>query len=662
MDRTDRLDTEDPSSDPRLGERPPAIAGRNLGILTRLREAAKPQWLFAAALLVLVGLVWAGGYPGATDAWAHLYRAEYLAEQVHDQGWQAIFSTSWMPQWYLGDLLRSHYPPLTTLLLTPIVFAVQDPLLSFKLISALALTAYGALMYRFLDKVWGRWPAALGASLAIWAPYQLRTLFFEGNLPRGLSLIALPVIAWATERLLSASPKRMRDLTVLALGWLWAVLSHPQQAATFAAGFAIYVGYRLVSDPEVPLRRAGRWIGGLAIGLMLTAPWLLPAYSGAELPNVPFLPAEKVELFSAPLGSVLPLTDPRSGAIQVGAGVLILALIAAAARPNGRRRAWLIAGLIAAWLSLGSAGVAFNLLPLHDLLLPERFLNFTSFALAIAAAGLVPMWNRTRTVRFGIVIGLFLMDTLPSLPLLTGGSFPATPSVLAQRQSEVVTPSARTALLTYPEPTSLDVYYAGQQSNLVTGWSLENTPHHAQIRRVLGAPSWSPEHLTRLFGMWNVEEVIVRGDSTELEPVQAMLLDSGYERSSDVGEYAFWRSTQDGSPVQALPPNRMLVLGERPQPLLMAFPFAEESTVAQLSDLSLDELSGYPAVAIQQFADTGSTLRQSETILEAYLHQGGVVIADGCQRDGGQLRRRPRLSGRACAPALAARSLRAAMD
>jgi hypothetical protein len=547
---------------------------------------------------------------------------------MQSDGPQAFLTAAWMPDWYMGDPLRTYYPPLTTILLTPIVYLLQDPLLSFKLVATLALAAFGTLSFIFLDRIWGRWPAAFGASIAIWAPYQLRTLFFEGNLPRVLSLIALPVIAWATERLLLTASSKMRYLSVLAIGWFWALLSHAQQGVMFAIGFGIYVVCRMLLDPEVPLKRATIWVSGIAFGIMLSAPWALPAYGKAELSNVPFLPAEKVELFSAPLSSILPMTDVRSGAIQLGAGALIMAVLSVAARPDARRSAWLLASLATAWLSLGSTGIAFNLLPLNDQLLPERFLNFTGFGLAVAAAGLVPMLNRARVARAVVVTGLVLMDGIPSFALISGGPYPSAPSVLAQNPEGNLPAAGRTALMTYPEPTALDVYFAGQHSNLIGGWGLENTPHHEQIRRVLGAPEWSHQYLDRLFSMWNVQQVVVRGDSTETDSILSFLAEAGFEGPSTQGEFEIWRGNPTGSPVQEIPSDRMLVIGERPHTLLMVYPFAEESTSAQLSAHTLDELSRYSAIALVRFGNSRADLRKSEAILEQYLISGGVVVAD----------------------------------
>jgi hypothetical protein len=151
-----------------------------------------PAGLVLAAVAALWLLIWSPGALRGADTWSHLFKAEVLAEEMHSRGLGAYLTSAWMPAWYLGDPYRTYYPPLTTLVLAPLQYLTADAVLTAKLFVSLALLTYAALVYGFLNRMWGRWPAALGATLAVWAPYQLRTIFFEGNIPRILAVLVLP--------------------------------------------------------------------------------------------------------------------------------------------------------------------------------------------------------------------------------------------------------------------------------------------------------------------------------------------------------------------------------------------------------------------------------------------------------------------------------------
>ena len=572
--------------------------------------------------------VWSPGYPIGTDAWGHIAKADYLVNQIRDQGLGAVFSTSWMPNWYMGDAFRTYYPPLTTLVLTPLAFLLRDPALTHKLFATLAMTIFALFCYVSLNQTNGPWPATLGTILAMWAPYQLRTLFFEGNYPRVLAVLALPLIVLFTQRLLDRSRPKMPNVVLLALCWAWAILAHPQQALIFAIGFMIYVALRLFNDPDIPLSWAVWWLTGVVAGALLVAFWILPAYGRGEIPHVPYLPQEKVTLFSASLNAILPVADITDGQILFGLGVIIMALLAATARPEKSRSAWVFAGIIAIWLSLGPEGVLFNLLPLSSQLLPERFLNFAAFALAMGASGLLPIGDRARWARVLVVLGALFIDIFPGWGLISNHAYPIKQAVLSGIECPQYQSDCRMVLLTYPEPNALEVYFAGQDDQLVNGWALENTPHHKALRRVLSATEWSPEYLEHILSIWNVSVAVVGGEQLGVDFARTALEEIGFEYQQIRGDYEIWIDPQPAGMLQHIPEQRMLLLGDRLPPFLMTYPFAEEAREDSLSHLSVDEMQNYAAIGLYRFERSTNEIREDGAHLTEYLEDGGRLILE----------------------------------
>ncbi len=591
-----------------------------------LRDHLGPALLVVLALLVLLLALWRQPYPPGLDSWGHLFKAEALAQAMRQEGPGAYFTSAWLPQWYMGDPFRTYYPPLTTLTLTPFVYLLGSSFLGLQAFTSLVLVTFASLTYLAVSRLWGKWPAALAAVMALWAPYTLRTLFFEGNLPRVLALLSLPMLVLFTERALTTRGRRMPAIVGLALSWAWAILSHPQQALLFAILFGVYLVARLFLDPDVPLLRAGWWLAGLLAGALLTAPWSLPAYGHGELPNIPYLPVEKVSLFSIGWRAILPAVDVSQGTIIVGFGALALALLAAAARPEPRRTAYALAGLVGIWLSFGPSGVAFSLLPLQQSLLPERFLNISVFMLALSASGLLPFKRRARLARLFVLLGLLFIDFVPSLPLLTRNPDPMSQQRLAEGLASTVDSISRTALFSFPEPTAVEVYYSSGATPIINGWALENTPHHPALRRYLGASRWGPEYLEYLLNLWNVRYAVLRGLPERVDAARAALADMGFRRAERSGDYEIWVDASPTAPVQRIPSQRVLVLGDRSSPLLQAYPFAEEAQVDRLSDLPAGSLARYPAVALMRFEHTTADLARGERRLRDYVERGGRAI------------------------------------
>ncbi len=589
-----------------------------------LRDQVLPAGLAAFFVLILLIGVWGGGWPRGADTWGHLYKAEYLAGVMRSQGIGAYFTADWMPNWYLGDPFRTYYPPLTTLLLAPLIYLFQNSGVALAVLISFFLIGFSALTYLYLRRIWSDWAACLGTLLAAGAPYQLRTIFFEGNLPRMLSLLALPALALLTDRLLVPRRRRAPTMILLGLCWAWAILAHPQQAVIFAIGLGLYVIFRLVLDPEVPLPMAGPWLLTILLGALLASPWLLPAYSHGELANIPFLPPEKIPLFSATLWSFLPSIGLSRGEILFGFGAILLGLLAIGARPDPRRSSWYLAGLLAIWFALGPAGVFFSLIPLNSQLLPERFLNFAAFGIPIAAAGLLPMGRNLRVIRSVLLVILVAADLLPSAGIVPGGPYPQEQAVL---ESAVAGSGGRVALMTYPEPTSLEVYFSGKDADLINGWALENTPNNVPLRRVLSAAEWGPDYLGALFSQWDVRTAVIAG-GPEADPARTAVAAMGFSRTATFGRYEIWRDAVPPAPVQVIPAQSMLVVGDQLAPLLAAFPFAEEATSAEFTASQHNRLGEYPVIGLYRFAKNSSSVHSFEQGITGYLNAGGTLVLD----------------------------------
>jgi hypothetical protein len=186
----------------------------------------------------------------------------------------------------------------------------------------------------------------------------------------------------------------------------------------------------------------------------------------------------------------------------------------------------------------------------------------------------------------------------------------------------------RQALLVFPEPNAVEVYYSAKGRDSIFGWALENTPHHPLLRRVLDSARTAPAYLSRLFQQWDVRQIAVRGAPPELEAADRALQSAGFLPSGRTGEYSLYESPSGGSPVRALAPQRMLVVGRQPMPLLATYPSAQEASPTSLRELDSIDVHEYPVLGLAGFETSLSDLQADEVLLEAYLRSGGTVVAD----------------------------------
>lgn len=545
-----------------------------------------------------------------------------MAEAIRQQGLVAGFvHSAWMPDWYLGDPMRVYYPPLTAWILGPLTALVNDVFIAYRLLVTGIVLGLSLSVYS-VGRRWGhsRWLAATGALLAVMAPYTLRTIFAEGNLPRGLALLPLPWIFLFTEATLT---RKDAASTFALLAGLWAVtfVAHVMQAPIFALAVGIYVVVRLVGDVYIPLRRGVLALAPVAAGGLLAAFYLLPAYSRAELANVPSLPAIKIDLFSVPPSALLPhQTDIE--AVSIGVLTAALAVVVMFRMRRRHHTALLAAGVLCALAAFGPAGGVFQFVPLNQLFLPERFLNASTLIFPLMIATATTLERRWLWLVGGFAL-VWLVEFTPAWRVVHLREAPPDETALAAALSQADLPG-RVAPLTLPNPTAPLIYLTsieGKHAN-IAGWALENTPHALAIRRLLTAATSAPAYLERLLSLWNVDYLITR----DLAETEAPALDPNlpYRMIARYGTLRLWERTTPSAFVHALPDRRMLVIGDNPTSWLFAFPFAAEGERPDPQTYTPEDLKPYTVIGLARFPASPGV----EPALADWVRQGNTLIVD----------------------------------
>lgn len=583
-----------------------------------------PLALVVIGVLVILYPIWQPGFPWGSDTWGHLQRAHDMGTAIRNDGLLTGFVRSaWMPDWYLGDPTRVYYPPLVLWILGPLTALVGDVFITYRIFVTGIFLSLSLSVY-VIGYWWGsnRWTAFLGALLTAMAPYTLRTIFVEGNLARAIAIVLLPWIIWYTEFALRFKPTH-KAFVLLTLLWALAILAHVMQATIFAVVIGVYVVARVISDVYIPLRRGLLALATIPTGLTLAAFYLLPAYSHAELKNVPSLPGEKIDLFSIALSSLWPY-HVSIEAISIGLIGAALALIVTIRFSASHRQALFAAGAVCIWLALGPAGGLFQLVPLNSSLLPERFLNASAiiFPLIIASIGIPPF--KKRNLWLGAAFWLiWFVEFVPAWRSVHMRTAPQDETVIANVLAEQKLPG-RVAPLTFPNPTAQQIFLTsvvGKHEN-VSGWALENTPHQEVVRRLLAAVSRSPAYLQRILSLWGVDYLVTRFE-------HGLLLDKldnrlTYQPIAASNTLQLWERISPSGFAQRLPDNRMLIIGDNATSWLFAFPFASEGESGDPAAYEADELASYSVIGLTRFSANGD----AEQALGDWVRQGNTLIVD----------------------------------
>lgn len=567
-----------------------------------------------AAVLVVIFPIWRPGYPWGSDTWGHLHRANYMQQMIREYGWvDGFLKSAWMTDWYMGDPTRVYYPPLTNWVLGGLSGLTGDVFVAYRLfvsgvLALLALSVYTVGVW------WNHspWMATLGAVLAITAPYTLRTIFSEGNLPRALVVLALPWMIWGAETILTHKRTGWM-LALLALLWAFALTAHVMQAAMFAVVVGLYVVARLLVNVYIPIRRVPLALLPVFLGGILAAFYLIPAYSHLELRNVPYLPASKVDLFSISLDALRPI---QQGLEDVNAGSLPLILVFVLALISRARaqRALLAVALIGVLLAFGNASAVYRLVPLNHTMLPERFLNATAVLLPLIVATL-PQPARSRRMPLAAAVLVVLLVEFPSVWRMVHMR-PLPPDDLSIATELANRPlQGRAASLTLPNPTAPQIYLTSETGGRdhVSGWGLENTPHQDALRRLAAGMSRSPAYVERMLALWNADYALIR-PGTGFIPDHFALI-------AETPTLDLWERDQPSAFIQTLPDQRMLVIGQNATSWLFAFPFATEGYAANPGAYDADYLEHFSVIGLNRFEGSAAALTD-------WVERGNTLIVD----------------------------------
>ena len=593
---------------------------------------AKTQDRIAAAMLVaaVAACIWplwsVGDSPPGIDIFGHLFKPWYLIEILKTEG----FVPQWMNAWYNGFHLLQYYPPLSYLIIATITILTGNVFTAYVVFVGLALAAAGLAAFQ-LSRIWlPTWGAWIAALAYVFAPYNMMVVFWEGNLPRTLAMVFIPVVVYGTVRLIEAPTWQKGMMTAGALCAL--VLSHHMPALVtlilLVPFVLVYVSLKRL--PFTHLLYAGLW---LAAGLMLSSIWLVPAVTHLDLSRVPNLNSlpERVGQYSAGLD----LVDPRYR-LERNA-YLSLAVLGIAAfgfirsREKALRWAALASVLTGIFFALGKNNPLFEWLPFLQYWFPERFLQGVILFAAILAGGAITSiragWKRLAAGL--IIIVILAVDFLPNFALREVSAEEEGKRAAVTRLSTWLATQENPGRLLVQAPIDWETAFTvfslgGKEQNY--GWSPEGSAVSLSATEInTSLREGNTIYPRRLFGLWDTRFVVLDPLIADQDALaEDLLADGWHEAVVDTP----WRVLAADIPSQRyfIQDRTDLVIGRGAAIAARLFPGLAQGTSAYVDDYSFEYLRQFEDILLYDFQFRDQ--EKMEALLTGLINAGVRVLVD----------------------------------
>jgi hypothetical protein len=258
--------------------------------------------------------------PGTHDMGQHLA----VMYQFHNALTSGNIYPRWQPDFNGGYGLPflNYYPPAVFYLIEAIYLVTRDWILALLVFSALILAASGWAFYLVARLFYSRSACFVAALFYMLAPYHMLDLYWRGALPEYAGFAFIPIIFYFAYKTGEYGHARMFAGLGL-LGGLYLMLHLPVAYLTvLALGFYGLIWAFIKKD----FRIVFRIVSGLALAILLSSIYLLPAVMESGLVTEPF---SSLFQYHKSYVTLIPGADAFGRNINISFVFLVLALVVA---------------------------------------------------------------------------------------------------------------------------------------------------------------------------------------------------------------------------------------------------------------------------------------------------------------------------------------------
>lgn len=557
--------------------------------------------LFAS---IFVGYIYkTNNYPLGSDIYGHLFKAEYLFEEIA----KGNILPKYSPHWYNGVELFRYWPPGSYYLLAlinQVTLNIYDSYLVF-LVICIVLSSLGFLFFGIQEN-----KIVLSSFLSILYfvnPDNLRVLFDEGNVPRILINSLLPLVFFFVYEILKY--KKVGYLGPLGFVIMGITYTHFMISAMISVSIFLYgLIFAITHKESKPFILV---ISDLIFSYLTMGFVLLSGLSGGLVSNQSASSEGVAALWSQEIYKSLNpfLRYENLSLYYFGLSIFIILLIGIfitniETLPN------FVTALLIFLSTTITASKLIRMLPLNQLFWMQRFIPMS---LLLFFFGLI-LWKKLRKSVLLIFLVLIIVDTLPSFRLISENktntpvenAIVESNRLLLDRAVEVA--DNKIAVMDLSKWGSFPSYY------------LTNNPYN---KKVIGLFGWAiqgasdeenivnlNESFEKKFYLYMFDRLFTYGADTvlfkksEIKDFDKLLVDAeklNYSVVDENTEAILFKRNDLNYTYGTKSDVKKIAIGKSSEYICYIYPSFERGFSDNLDDYSIDELSKYDKIYLSDF-------------------------------------------------------------
>lgn len=600
-------------------------------LLTMLMAAV----FVAIAFGIGYAIFWGGNYPTGSDTLCHIYKGRILYQDILKGNWYPLYDENW----YNGVQMMRYWAPLPVYVLAGCQALAFGNVFGGYLLFVEFIFFFGALSWLYIGYKKERilFGAFVGC-LWFFMPNNLYALFGEGNLPRALSMIFLPLFVYLLHEYMMED--KGQALPMLSVVFVFILLCHVGYGGMIALATLLFCGiFRIAYSKK---KKARGVIAAILISFAMIGVWLYPSLKG----GISSTDSSQVMkgFFQSALHSLNPVYRlQNSEHFYFGLAAFLLVIFGIiAARKQQRIYFW--EALLIFILTTTTMYDALVILPGSQYL---WMLRFISIALCFLLFGLI-LWKSLKKLFLVVLCLLLIVDTIPSVYAFSGDG--------KQSAEERLVSSAKDELLLRArEVTKQRMCFIDGSTTGATGQYQATALNDKEVKQTFGA-GWQSaataknivslnEAANNGYYLYLFDRAKEMGNDTILIKLSELEYDerdiaavddaanrSGYQRMEMNGSYVLYHFNAEDC-FGLISEYEGIGIGKYAGLMSMPYPSLKETEDSNLNHYSFSELSKYKLVYLAGF--TYDSKKKAEALIRKLAQAGVKVVisADGLPTD-----------------------------
>ncbi len=576
-----------------------------------------------------------GVYPSGSDTMYHIFRGDMLYRAfVNGEGYP-LYNRFW----YNGIEPMRYWPPLSPILYAVCQYAAGGKVFTAFIYYVCVIFIGGVITWLYIG--FKRKRPVLGAVLGVlwfFLPNNIYATFGEGNLPRSLSMVFLPIALYSVYSYLDSG--EAKDLFRLIVSYVFIIMCHLGYAGMVALAI---LGYLLVQRLYTHNRRRMlKVVISIIIAFMITGIYMIPSlYGGIATNNADTVKTYFQSIFIT-LNPFYRITDTNV-TFYFGLSAFIIAVFGTLVS-NKKASPGFLNAIIIVLMTTSTAYSIIKIMPGSNMMWMLRFL---SIALCMVFLSLI-YWEKLRKWILILFIIMLCADSVPSLSWIYGDHSSVTPQMrLTELSDETYVTKAqelctqRIAMFDLSSLGAQGAYIISNYGNpkmavFGAGWEAAVTADYlTRLNRAM-----NDEYFDYMFDRCidlGADTIIVQksqavyGERTLIR-LDAAAARSNYELLYENDDYMLYRlpvTTTFGTRSQ----YDAIGIGYSAFTLSFAFPNIRETVDEYIDHYTFEELSRYKTVYLSGFYYEDKN--RAEELVRRLSENGVriVILADGMPED-----------------------------